>query len=520
MNNETFKHYLKEIISSAQSGDFVKLLGQLDYFSELSLSQQLETGSVAKESIDTKTFFKIYEEIVRKDPHQIRANHVLRKMMKDVFIQNQEPFASLLKTIDISSDKTTSYLGECVTECANPEITSIWNQRINGVVTESSQSTTPQISNISNSRESIMAQIKELGGQKSAEAIQDLSILAGTDVGFDVIIINQLMSSGLEEGIEATIQFLASQSTRVRHYAVAKPEELRVKATPALLSQLKLTFAQDASDHSIAILGIIKTVATIEDARELRRLMNNVPEDVNVRVAYYETLAELNPTAIAPFLIEQVCDGVDDVAYSAAVLLDKQCSPAIVEGVQNVIISELITIERLVEVLVFASCSNLINNLIEEQMIADEVQRLCQLPGMESYAKKYNVEGSSSTILRTPTIWAIDDSRMILRMYDHFAVKTSSELQTFEQGSELLDSLKTEQPALFFIDLNMPGMTGVEVAQAIDEKGFKHIPKILVTTQSDAALDSSAENLFSEIVQKPFNAGTLEIVANRYITKG
>ncbi len=518
MDNQTYQHYLDELINSAANNDLVKLMAQLDYFDDLSLSQQLQAGALATERISTESFFKIYEKILRKDPRQIHSNHVLRKMQKSVFLNNQEKFAELLKTIDISADKTISYIDECVSECSNTTVANIWRSRKNG---DSHPVETQQpVRSIENPRESILTKIKELGGQKTPEAIKSLTKLAGSDVGFDVIIINQLMDSKLEEGTEATTDFLASASTRVRHYAIAKLEELKERAIPALLSKLKQTFLLDASDHAIAILGVIKTNATAENSRDLRRLMNSVPENVNVRVAYYETLSELNPTAVTPFLVEQVCDGVDDVAYSAAALLDKQCSAAIVEGVQNVIVSELITVQRLVEVLLFASCSNLITSLSSEQLFADEVKRQCLLPGMENYATLYNIPNSSSQVTATPSIWAIDDSRMILRMYDHFAVETRNSVKTFEKGKTLLESLQSEKPALFFIDLNMPGMTGVEVAQAINSHGFNEIPKILVTTQSDASLDEAAQDLFSEIVQKPFDSGTLETAANRYLTKG
>ncbi len=519
MDNETYQHYLDELITSAENNDSVKLIAQLNYFNDLSLSQQLEAGALAEEKISAGSYFKIYTEIIKKDPHHIRANVVLRKLLKTVFCKNQKLLVEFLKIVDISSQKTILFIDECVLECRNQDITIIWSSRKKG------DKIPDQIDQINAapqtiSRESTLSRIKELGNQNSIDSIKELANLAGTDVGFDVIIINQLMDSKLDEGIDETIEFLASTSTRVRHYAIAKLEELRAKVAPSLINKLKQTFAFNSSDHSIAILGVLKSVASKDSSRDLRRLMNSVPEDVNVRVAYYETLYKLSPTTVAPFLVEQVCDGVDDVAYSAASLLDRQCSQAIVDGIQNVIISELITTQRLVEVLIFASCSNLINSLSEEQTIKDEVKRQCQLPGMEDYAKLYNITESSSKSEKSSSIWAIDDSRMILRMYDHFAVQSSSSVKTFEQGKELLSTLNSEQPALFFIDLNMPGMSGVEVAQAINNMGYNKIPKILVTTQSDAALDENAKELFSEIVKKPFDSGILETAANRYLTKG
>ncbi len=373
------------------------------------------------------------------------------------------------------------------------------------------------------SRESYMKRIQTLGQCGDTGAISELVNMLGRDIGFDAIIINQLISINSAEAMRASVSLLGSTSSRLRHYVTVKLEGLGRNVAPVLIDELNDTLKEKNFDKAIAIIHVLKSVGEGADVRALRRILHRDYNHVNFKVALLETLVHLDPQTSAPMLIEQICDGVDDIAYSAISMLNDNLSPSVISGVQNVIAGKLISVVRIVELLVFSSATKFIEALHDNKEIMAELKRLCSLPGMESYAKRYGIEQhvdqeSSETVSKKASIWALDDSRMILRMYEHFAVDAGVEITTFESGAVLLDALKKDTPSLFFIDLNMPGTTGVEVAGKIRKTGADKVPLVLVTTQTDVEHDEDIRSgLFNDIVVKPFTTDTLIDITNKYL---
>lgn len=79
---------------------------------------------------------------------------------------------------------------------------------------------------------------------------------------------------------------------------------------------------------------------------------------------------------------------------------------------------------------------------------------------------------------------------------------------TASNGREALDAAIASHPDLVVIDLGMPGLTGIEVIQAI--RGWSAVPVLVVSGRSDSAdkvdaLDAGAD----DYVTKPFSADEL-----------
>ncbi|NIA18986.1 MAG: response regulator, partial [Xanthomonadaceae bacterium] len=107
---------------------------------------------------------------------------------------------------------------------------------------------------------------------------------------------------------------------------------------------------------------------------------------------------------------------------------------------------------------------------------------------------------------------AVDDSRMILKIYQNILYELGYEPVVFKFPAAALDWLEKEKPAILFTDLNMPEITGIELI----EKARQHYPReelpiIMVTTQNEMQDNEAALAAgVNDILAKPFNAETLQ----------
>ena len=101
-----------------------------------------------------------------------------------------------------------------------------------------------------------------------------------------------------------------------------------------------------------------------------------------------------------------------------------------------------------------------------------------------------------------------DDDPQMLRALRVTLGAHGYEVVTASDGREALDAAIAAHPDLVVIDLGMPGLTGIEVIQAI--RGWSAVPVLVVSGRSDSAdkvdaLDAGAD----DYVTKPFSADEL-----------
>ncbi len=111
-----------------------------------------------------------------------------------------------------------------------------------------------------------------------------------------------------------------------------------------------------------------------------------------------------------------------------------------------------------------------------------------------------------------PLACAVDDSRMILKIYQNILYGLGYEPVVFEFPAAALEWLEKEKPAVLFTDLNMPEITGIElIEKARQQYSREELPIIMVTTQNEMQDNEAALAAgVNDILAKPFTAETLQ----------
>ena len=112
----------------------------------------------------------------------------------------------------------------------------------------------------------------------------------------------------------------------------------------------------------------------------------------------------------------------------------------------------------------------------------------------------------------TNTILIADDStltrRAILR-----ELRAAPETRVVEvrDGREALACIRSERPQLVFLDVAMPGLTGLEVLEALAAiPGDLSARVVVVTSEEDPAVRDKARLLGAwEVLSKPWNTGDI-----------
>jgi two-component system cell cycle response regulator DivK len=118
-----------------------------------------------------------------------------------------------------------------------------------------------------------------------------------------------------------------------------------------------------------------------------------------------------------------------------------------------------------------------------------------------------------------PTILIVDDYPDALDVWDLYLQASGFEVLRAEDGTEALRCACEEMPDLVVMDLELPGLTGVQVARALRERAdTRHIPLIASTGHSlPAKLDEAKRAGFDQILIKPCDPAELVDTIRRHL---
>jgi two-component system KDP operon response regulator KdpE len=106
------------------------------------------------------------------------------------------------------------------------------------------------------------------------------------------------------------------------------------------------------------------------------------------------------------------------------------------------------------------------------------------------------------------TVLVVDDDPQIRRVLRTALIEHGYEATDARNGEEAVERLREEKPALIILDMNMPGMNGIETCRTI--RSTSTVPIIMLTVRDAEAdkieaLDAGAD----DYVTKPFSSPEL-----------
>lgn len=113
-------------------------------------------------------------------------------------------------------------------------------------------------------------------------------------------------------------------------------------------------------------------------------------------------------------------------------------------------------------------------------------------------------------------ILVIDDDADMLRIIRGY-LADSYKVTLISSGQEALEFLNTSKPDAIFLDYLMPGMTGVEVLEAIKSNvETKSIPVFFLTAMADTTQIQNIMKIAQGYVQKPISKKEILAVLTNY----
>ncbi len=369
-----------------------------------------------------------------------------------------------------------------------------------------------------------------LGGIGSHEALQVLSKRMGTDSEFDRLILDQFARIQDQFCIEQLNDTLASHITHVRNYGKEKLTAIGAKAIPVIIENL-LSDDPDFVVHSLNVLGTIKDESAI---KPIRNLLHSHPQDANIRFAAYESLGELPCQKVAYALAEGLNDSDGSVRTAAARAINNNYSKILGGGVKNLLRSSAFDHDEIVSAIVDSESEHIFLDVVAEDDLREQFfaylrerahsdvikffSKALKNNGREDWVKQITAADASATPQKM-MVYAIDDSRMVLNIYRSALHKLGYEFKLFEFPETALQSIAVDAPKFVFTDLNMPLISGIDVAAKLRETySAKELPIVMVTTQSES--DSRQAALaagVNEVISKPFTAATLQQAIEKHI---
>lgn len=101
----------------------------------------------------------------------------------------------------------------------------------------------------------------------------------------------------------------------------------------------------------------------------------------------------------------------------------------------------------------------------------------------------------------------VDDSAMMRAMIKRAIAMTgvSVDIREASNGRDALEVLEHDTVDVVFTDINMPVMTGTELLREMTVRGWRHIQRVVISTDnSDARHDEARQLDVSLYISKPF----------------
>jgi len=531
-------HMVEEIRANISTGDAIKArlvlahIGSVDEKTQNRLLYELSRGDVSFSVPLLCYLLNEHGDVSEKMP-----------VIRETLLSNLLAYPELINTFLLSDEITDKsqiiqLAGELKYEEATPVlldlVTSASDEALIYLIIETlGQIGDPQAINTltdfmyAANRDLIIAAIQALGQVGTPTAMHRLAERMGTDNEMDFMILSIFTEVQDQVSLEKLNDTLRSHYAHMRTFAKQELVKIGPKAVPFLIENL-LHHDPDFQIHTLNVLGDIGDESAV---KPVRNLLSDEPKDANVRFAAYEALALLPLKKGAYTLTAGLSDREDHVCIAAARAIDQNYSEILAAGLKNLLRSQNDEARHITKIIVNAQVDKVFLSMAGEDYFQE--MALVYLPhthkdtrnhyhkilveaGFTTFAAK--MKGDEDTSIK-PKVVAVDDSRMILNIYKATLHELGYEPVLFEFPKSAIEWLQKEKPLMVLTDLNMPDITGIQLAEEIRKKySAKMLPVIMVTTQNEAN-DNDAARLagVNKIMHKPFNAASLKNAMDEFL---
>ncbi|MCP4118166.1 MAG: response regulator [Desulfobacteraceae bacterium] len=383
----------------------------------------------------------------------------------------------------------------------------------------------------------------EMGEEKAVDQL--FKVITGHDES-DLLAIEALAGIQNQHALNGLAKLLDSSHTHIRDAAIDQLIEIGKKAVPTLTTATRNAEA-DYMIHLVTTLGYIGDQSALPT---LLDIINVRPKDPNIRQALYEALERLPSTKSAISLANGLQDEVEAVRMSAARAVDKNLSKVLVAGLKNIVRLKDEGAKGAVAALIDAEADNIFNFLLSEESFvtlardhvvtkADPSTRahfldLLRSKNQEELARSMEdaVPAAAKPVQRKRPveIYVVDDSKMMLKLYQNKLIKLGYSPRMFDSPEKALMAVSVFKPDLIITDLNMPKINGLQLTQEVRKKYTRQqLPIIMITTQSDfiqmdendhhASVNESylSQSGINQVLHKPFTDEDLEATIGRFL---
>ncbi len=340
-----------------------------------------------------------------------------------------------------------------------------------------------------------------MGGETAVDALFSIISDPGDRGESNLVAIEALAGIQDQYALDCLARLLESPHADTRDGAIDQLIAIGNKAVPTLTMATR-NARTDYIIHLVTTLGYIGDPAALPT---LLDLINVQPEDANIRQALYEALERIPSTRSAISLAGGLSDKVEAVRMSAARAVDKNLSRVLVAGLKNIVRQEDETACGAVAALIDAEADSIFNFLLDEpsfvRLAVDHVTTQAD-PGTRNHfidllrsKNRQDLAADMASRVQANSarpeknaldVYVVDDSRMMLKLYQNKLLKLGFQPTVFESPEKAITAVSVVKPDILITDLNMPKVNGIQLTREIRRKYTRQqLPIIMITTQSD-----------------------------------
>jgi FixJ family two-component response regulator len=115
------------------------------------------------------------------------------------------------------------------------------------------------------------------------------------------------------------------------------------------------------------------------------------------------------------------------------------------------------------------------------------------------------------------TVYVVEDDPVSRAMVMRVASSVGFPAEAFESAEEFLDNYRPEWPGCLVLDIQMSGMTGIELQQRLADRGV-NLPSIVITAHAKVNLAVTAMKLKAvDFLEKPIDPNALATILQKAI---